>query len=316
MSYFSHNGKKVYVAGHTGLAGSAICRGLEKENCNIITASHSELDLIDQSEVNNWFSQNKPDVVYIAAATAGGIHANYEFPAEFIYNNLMIQCNLINASHKFGVSKLCFLGSSCIYPGKAQQPMVESCLLTGPLDKHNIWYAVAKIAGLYLVDGFSKQHSCDFISVMPANLYGPGDKYSEKNSHVVAALIDRFHKAKLKRLPSVSVWGTGVARREFMHCDDMANAVIHTMKHYSSPEIINIGTGKDISIRDLAYIIKEITEYQGDIIFDETKLDGVPRKVVSVDKLENLGWSSKISLRDGLVDTYSDYLDCYGNNDA
>jgi GDP-L-fucose synthase len=311
MSLFNHEGKTVYVAGHSGLAGSAICRALESEQCNIITASHAELDLVDQTKVDQWFCQNRPDVVYLAAATAGGIHANFQYPADFIYNNLMIQCNVIKASYKYGVSKLCFLGSSCIYPGRAQQPMTEDCLLTGPLDQHNIWYAVAKIAGLYLVDGFSRQYSCEFISVMPANLYGPGDKYSEGNSHVVAALIDRFHTAKIEGAPTVDVWGSGTAHREFMHCDDMANAVVHTMKHYSSPKILNIGTGSDISIRDLAFLIKEITNYQGKVLFDETKLDGVPRKVVSVDKLKALGWESKINLREGLIDTYNSYLETH-----
>ena len=312
MSIFSHEGKRVYVAGHSGLAGSAICRALTKENCSILTVSHKELDLINQAKVNEWFELNRPDIVYLAAATAGGIHANYDFPADFIYNNLMIQCNIINSAFKYDVSKLCFLGSSCIYPGLAKQPMTEDCLLTGPLDQHNIWYAVAKIAGLYLVDGYSKQHSCDFISVMPANLYGHGDKYSEGNSHVVAALIDRFHKAKITNQKTVDVWGSGNARREFLHCDDMASAIIHVMKNYNSPEIINIGTGEDIAIRDLAFLIKEVTEFEGLINFDKTKLDGVPQKVVCTKKLRSLGWKSCINLKEGLRNTYLDYLKIYG----
>lgn len=312
MSIFDHSGRVVYVAGHAGLAGSAICRVLQEENCNIITATHRQLDLTDQSKVNEWFSDQKPEVVYLAAATAGGIHANYDYPADFIYNNLMIQCNIIQAAFKSGVKKLCFLGSSCIYPRLAKQPMEENCLLTGPLDQHNIWYAVAKISGLYLVDGFSKQHSCDYISVMPANLYGKGDKYSESNSHVVAALIDRFHKAKISNESSVVVWGSGNARREFLHSDDMAAAIFHLMKNYSSPEIVNIGTGEDISIKELAFLIREIIGFQGEIEFDTSKPDGVPQKVVSVEKLASLGWRSKISLRDGLVETYKDYLEVHG----
>lgn len=309
---FSHHGKKVYVAGHSGLAGSAICRALESEKCEIIKASHKELDLINQSQVDDWFSHHKPHAVYLAAATAGGIHANYDYPADFIYNNLMIQCNIIQAAYKYGTSKLCFLGSSCIYPRLAEQPMKEECLLTGPLDKHNIWFAVAKIAGLYLVDGYAKQHACDFISVMPANLYGKGDKYSQNNSHVIAALINRFHKAKLSNDPSVIVWGSGLTRREFLHCDDMASAIIHLMKNYSSPELVNVGTGKDITIKDLASLIKDIVGYKGELIFDKSKPDGVPQKVVNVDRLKDLGWENKIGLREGLISTYQDYLENYG----
>jgi len=308
VNIFSHHAKKVYVAGHSGLAGSAICRALKNEKCEILIASHGELDLINQAQVEEWFSHYKPDAVYLAAATAGGIHANFDFPADFIYNNLMIQCNVLHAAYKYGTSKLCFLGSSCIYPRLAPQPMKEDCLLTGSLDRHNIWYAVAKIAGLYLVDGYAKQHSCDFISVMPANLYGQGDKYSEKNSHVVAALIDRFHRAKLFNAPSVTVWGSGLARREFLHCDDMANAVVHLMKNYSSPEIVKIGTGEDITIKELAYLIKDIIMYEGELIFDQSKPDGVPQKVVDVERLKGLGWSSKIGLEEGLISTYRDYL--------
>tara|TARA_B100000900_G_C20525006_1_gene693807 strand:+ start:288 stop:1232 length:945 start_codon:yes stop_codon:yes gene_type:complete len=306
---FKHNEKKVYVAGHSGLAGSAIVRRLKRENCSILTATHSELDLTIQNDVNEWFNEYRPDVVYLAAATAGGIHANYERPAEFIYNNLEIQNNVINASYVNKVEKLCFLGSSCIYPRLADQPMKETSLLTGPLDKHNIWYAVAKISGLMLIDGYSKQYGCKFISVMPANLYGPGDKYTEENSHVVAALIKRFHEAKIKDINEVKIWGTGSAMREFIHCDDMADACVYLMEHYDSPDLVNIGTGKDISISDLANLIKKVTAYDGKIVFDKTKPDGMPRKVVDTTKLNNLGWFSSIKLRDGLVDTYKNYRD-------
>ena len=308
---FSHSGKRVYVAGHSGLAGSSIVRRLSSENCEILTATHKELELTNQAAVQSWFADNKPDVVYLAAATAGGIHANYEKPAEFIYNNLAIQNNIIHSSHENQVGKLCFLGSSCIYPRLASQPMSEDSLLTGPLDKHNIWYAVAKIAGVMLIDGYSKQYGSQFISVMPANLYGPGDKYSETNSHVVAALIDRFHKAKLVNAPSVEIWGTGKARREFLHCDDMADACIFLMENYNSPDVINVGTGVDSTILDLAHIIAEVIGYTGQIALDKSRPDGMPRKVVDVSKLEAMGWKSKIELREGLASTYRAYITKY-----
>ena len=280
-----------------------------KVNCNILTASHSELDLTIQKDVFDWFEEHKPDAVYLAAATAGGIHANYERPAEFIYNNLEIQNNIIHASHINNIQKLCFLGSSCIYPRLADQPMKEDALLTGPLDKHNIWYAVAKIAGLMLVDGYSKQYGSKFISVMPANLYGPGDKYTKENSHVVAALLRRFHEAKEEKADQVEIWGTGKAMREFIHCDDMADACFYLMENYESPNLVNIGTGKDISIKDLAYLIRDIVNYDGELVFDTTKPDGMPRKVVDTKKLNDLGWVSSIDLREGLEQTYNSYID-------
>lgn len=307
--FFNHKDKSVFIAGHTGLAGSALKRRLMKVDCNILTASHSELDLTIQKDVFEWFAENKPDAVYLAAATAGGIHANYERPAEFIYNNLEIQNNIIHAAYLNKVEKLCFLGSSCIYPRLAEQPMSESALLTGPLDKHNIWYAVAKIAGLMLIDGYSKQYGCKFISVMPANLYGPGDKYTVENSHVVAALIRRFHEAKENLSDSVEIWGSGKAMREFLHCDDMADACFYLMEHYDSPDLVNIGTGKDITIKDLAYLIKNVINYDGELIFNNEKPDGMPRKVVDTTKLNELGWTAKIDLKDGLKKTYYSYID-------
>tara|TARA_B110000483_G_scaffold234318_1_gene304222 strand:- start:62 stop:1006 length:945 start_codon:yes stop_codon:yes gene_type:complete len=306
---FTHTNKNIFIAGHSGLAGSAIERRLMKVNCNILKVPHSELDLTIQKDVFEWFEEHKPDAVYLAAATAGGIHANYERPAEFIYNNLQIQNNIIHASHINNVQKLCFLGSSCIYPRLADQPMKEDALLTGPLDKHNIWYAVAKIAGLMMVDGYSKQYGSKFISVMPANLYGPGDKYTKENSHVVAALIRRLHEAKEGKADQVEVWGTGKAMREFIHCDDMADACFYLMENYDSPNLINIGTGKDISIKDLAYLIKDVINYDGELFFDKTKPDGMPRKVVNTQKLNDLGWTSSINLKDGLLQTYNSYLD-------
>ncbi|MDB2554202.1 GDP-L-fucose synthase [Porticoccaceae bacterium] len=306
---FSHEKKRIYVAGHRGLAGSAIVRRLSNFDCELLTAGHEDLDLTNQADVNTWFSNNAPDVVYLAAATAGGIHANYERPGEFIFNNLAIQNNVIDAAYRCGVEKLCFLGSSCIYPRLAPQPMREESLLTGPLDKHNVWYAVAKIAGLMLVDGYSKQYGCDFISVMPANLYGPGDKYTEENSHVVAALIKKFHEGKITKDASVEIWGTGAAMREFLHCDDMADACVHLMESYSSPEIINIGTGVDVSISDLAYLIKDVVGYDGEVVFNPNKPDGMPKKVVDTSALEKAGWSSKISLAEGLASTYKSFLE-------
>lgn len=305
---FSHKGKRVYIAGHLGLAGSALERRLLNEDCEIIKATHAELDLTKQNDVENFFNNNKPQAVYLAAATAGGIHANYEKPAEFIYNNLAIQNNVISSSYKNNVKKLCFLGSSCIYPRLAEQPMKESALLTGSLDKHNIWYAVAKIAGLMMVDGFSKQYGCKYISVMPANLYGPGDKYSDENSHVVAALIKRFHESKISNKKEVEVWGTGNAMREFLHCDDMADACVYLMENYESPNIINVGTGQDISIKDLAFLIKEIVGFSGSLRFDTSKPDGMPRKVVDVSKLSELGWKSKIDFKEGISETYKEFL--------
>lgn len=305
---FSHRGKRVYVAGHTGLAGSALTRRLASEQCEIICENHLNLDLTNQSDVNSWFTKHKPDVVYLAAATAGGIHVNYDRPAEFIYNNLQIQSNVIHASYQNGVEKLCFLGSSCVYPRLSSQPMREDCLLTGPLDKHNIWFATAKIAGLYLIDGYSKQYGCNFISVMPANLYGPGDKYSDENSHVVAALIKRFHLAKIKGYEQVVIWGTGSPQREFLHCDDMADACVYLMENHNSSELVNIGTGSDVSIRELARLIKGVVGYEGEVVFDPKKPDGMPRKVVDVSKLSNIGWRSKIGLDIGLASAYEAYL--------
>ena len=308
---FSHEGKKVYVAGHTGLAGSAIVRRLEESASKILKVSHSELDLTNQKAVQDWFKHNRPDVVYLAAATAGGIHANYEKPAEFIYNNLAIQNNIINSSYEYGVEKLCFLGSSCIYPRLAQQPMQESSLLKGPLDKHNIWYAVAKIAGLMTIDGYSKQYGCKYISVMPANLYGPGDKYTEKNSHVVAALIKRFHECKILKRSEIEVWGTGKAMREFLHCDDMADACVFVMEKVNNKKTeqthINIGTGEEISIKDLAVLIKKRIGFKGSLLFNTSKPDGTMRKVTDVTKIHSLGWKHTVALEEGIDKMYEWY---------
>lgn len=305
---FTHENKKIFVAGHNGLVGSSVLKRLQNKNCEILSVPREDLDLRDQLKVEKWFKNNKPDAVYLCAATSGGIHANYELPAEFIFNNLAIQNSVIHASYLSNVEKLCFLGSSCIYPRDCEQPMKESSLLSGPIDKHNIWYAVAKIAGIFMCDGYYKQYGLNSISVMPANLFGPGDKFSEENSHVVPALIDRFHKAKIKNLKKADVWGSGMARREFLFVEDMADAVVFLMENYDSSEIINVGNSVDYSIKDLAEMIALCVGFKGDLVFDETKPDGVPRKLVDSKKLLNLGWEPKTSLKKGIEETYKWYL--------
>lgn len=306
---FSHRGKRIFVAGHRGLAGSALMRRLAREGCTLLTATHAELDLTRQEAVEQWFDRHRPDVVYLAAATSGGIHANFERPAQFIYDNLAIETAVIHAAHRTDVEKLCFLGSSCIYPRLAPQPMREEALLTGPLDTYNMWYAVAKIAGVMMVDAYARQYGCDFISVMPANLYGPGDKFTPENSHVVAALIDRLHRAKVSGASEAVIWGTGRAKREFLHVDDMADACVHLMNHYSSPEHVNLGTGSESTIAELAEAIADVVGFRGRLVYDSSKPDGVPRKVVSVERLNALGWTAKIPFREGLAGTYRWYLD-------
>lgn len=304
----SHKGKKVYIAGHTGLAGSAILDMLKRKNCDLIYEISSRLDLRNYSLVEKWFKENKPEIVYLCAATAGGIHVNYSKPGDFIYNNLAIQNSIIECSRKFDVEKICFLGSSCIYPRLAPQPMKEDTLLTGPLDKHNIWYAISKIAGVYLCDGYSKQYGLDSLCVMPANLYGPRDKFTESNSHVVAALLDRFHKAKVNNSESVDVWGSGKARREFLFSSDMADACVFLMENYDSKEIVNIGNGIDYTIKNLAEMIAECVGFQGKLRFDKSKPDGMPRKIVDVTKLNSIGWKAKVPFSQGISDTYDWYL--------
>ena len=313
---------KTYVAGHRGMAGSAIVRVLqEKGGCEIITRSHEELDLTDQSAVRSFFEAERPDQVYLAAAKVGGIHANNTYPAEFMYVNLMIEANVIDAAFQHGVKKLLLLGSSCIYPRMAPQPMSEEELLTGTLESSNEPYAIAKIAGIKLCESYNRQygesHSVDYRSVMPANLYGPGDNYHPENSHVVPALIRRFHEAKVSRLPSVTIWGSGTPRREFLYVDDMATASVYVMnldkKAYDShtqPMLshINIGVGNDLAIAELAELIGKIVEYQGDVKFDRDKLDGAPCKLMDSSRLNKLGWEAKTGFEEGLTITYRDFL--------
>ncbi len=303
-----HNEDKVYVAGHRGMVGSAIVRKLESEGFkNIVTKTLSDLDLKVQSDVETFFQEEKPDYVFLAAAKVGGIVANNTYRAEFLYDNLMIQNNVIHQSYMNGVKKLLFLGSSCIYPKLAPQPLKEDALLTGPLEPTNEPYAIAKISGIKMCDAYRDQYGCDFISVMPTNLYGPNDNYDLKNSHVLPALIRKFHEAKVEGKSFVEIWGTGSPLREFMHVDDLASACFYLMQNYSEPGFVNIGVGKDISIKDLAIMIKNIVGFDGELKFDTSKPDGTPRKLMDVSKLENLGFKYSIELEDGIRSVYEDY---------
>jgi GDP-L-fucose synthase len=299
---------KIYVAGHNGMVGSAIVRRLKKDGFeNILTRSSRELDLRRQDEVEQFFYRARPDYVFLAAAKVGGILANNTYRGEFLYDNLMIEANVIEASRKYGVKKLLFLGSSCIYPKLAPQPLKEEYLLTGPLEPTNEPYAIAKIAGIKLCDAYRSQYGCNFISVMPTNLYGPNDNYDLKTSHVLPALLRKFHEAKIKGEKEVVMWGTGSPLREFLHVDDLADACLFLMENYDEPGLVNIGTGKDISIKDLALLIKKIVGFEGEIVHDLSKPDGTPRKLLDVSKLNKLGWKAKIGLEEGIRRVYEDY---------
>ncbi|HEY4495605.1 MAG TPA: GDP-L-fucose synthase [Candidatus Paceibacterota bacterium] len=299
---------KIYVAGHKGLVGSAIVRALEKQGYdNLILRTHSELDLLDQKSATDFFKKEKPEYVFLAAAKVGGIMANRTYPADFIYQNLQIQNNIIHHSHLNGVKKLLFLGSSCIYPRLARQPIKEEYLLTEALETTNESYAIAKIAGIKMCQAYNKQYGTDFISVMPTNLYGPNDNFDPETSHVLPALIRKFHEAKINNQTEVVVWGTGAPKREFLYVDDLADACIFLMNNYDNSEIINIGTGEDISIKELAEMIKEITGFTGEINWDASKPNGTPRKLLDVGKLHNLGWKHQINLPDGILSVYEWY---------
>lgn len=303
---------KIYIAGHRGMVGSAIYRKLQQFGYdNIITRSSEELDLKNQQAVDDFFAGEKPDYVFLAAAKVGGIMANNTYRARFLYDNLMIQTNVIHAAYKHEAKKLMFLGSSCIYPKLAPQPLREDYLLTGPLEYTNEPYAIAKITGIKMCENYRLQYGCDFISVMPTNLYGPNDNYDLQNSHVLPALIRKFHEAKVNNKPVVEIWGTGNPKREFLHADDLADACCFLMEHYREPELINIGTGEDIAIKDLAYLIQEIIGYEGKLEFDTSKPDGTPRKLMDVTKLHNMGWKHKFSLKEGIHDAYNDFLKRY-----
>lgn len=305
---------KIYVAGHRGMVGSAILRKLEAEGFyNISTRTFSELDLRSQSDVALFFEKEKPDFVFLAAAKVGGIVANNTYRAEFLYDNLVIQNNVIHHSYLNGVKKLLFLGSSCIYPKMAPQPLKEDALLTGLLEPTNEPYAIAKIAGIKMCDAYRDQYGCDFISVMPTNLYGPNDNYDLKNSHVLPALIRKFHEAKIEGKDQVEIWGTGSPLREFMHVDDLVSACYYLMQNYSDSGFVNIGVGKDISIKELALMIKTIVDFKGELTFDTSKPDGTPRKLMDVSKLENLGFKYNIELEDGISSVYEAYVNKLDN---
>jgi len=297
----------VYVAGHRGLVGSAICRRLQKEGATVVTASRDQVDLKSRSAVDAFFAENEIEQVYLAAAKVGGIYANDNYPAEFIYDNLTIQTNVIDAAWQAGVKKLLFLGSSCIYPKHAPQPMTEDCLLTGPLEPTNESYAIAKIAGIKMCQAYRKQYGFDAISVMPTNLYGPGDNFDLKTSHVLPALIRKFHEARAAGAKSVTVWGTGTPRREFLHVDDLADACVFLMRNYSAPEIVNIGWGQDVSILELAELVKGVVGYDGNIELDTSKPDGTPRKLLDTSRLSSLGWKPSIGLEEGIRGTHDWY---------
>ena len=305
---FELTGKSVYVAGHRGMVGSAIVRRLARENVNVVTVERREVDLCNQAAVFDWFAKARPQVIFLAAAKVGGIVANNTLRAEFIYDNIAIAANVIQAAHQNGAEKLMFLGSSCIYPKLAPQPLREDSVLTGPLEPTNEPYAIAKIAGIKMAEAYRSQYGSDFISVMPTNLYGPGDNYHPELSHVVAALIRRFHEAKLSGAKSVAVWGTGTPRREFLYVDDMADACVHLMKTYSGAELINVGTGEDIAIAEFARVVAGIVGYRGDISFDTSRPDGTPRKLLDISRLDKLGWRATTSLQDGLKRAYEAYL--------
>jgi GDP-L-fucose synthase len=315
MSTFPLKGKKVWVAGHRGMVGAAIARRLARENCELATVTRAEVDLRDQRAVRNWVEKTKPEVVFLAAAKVGGILANDTCPADFLYDNLMIEANVIEASFRAGVAKLLFLGSSCIYPKFAEQPIVESALLTGPLEPTNEAYAIAKIAGIRLAQAYRRQHGCDFISAMPTNLYGPGDNFDLNSSHVMPALIRKAHEAKLRGDREIVVWGTGTPRREFLHVDDCADACVHLMKVYSDAEHVNVGSGEDITILELTRLVCQVVGFEGEIVHDLGKPDGTPRKLMSAARIGALEWKPSIGLSQGLASAYQWYLHSSGTRD-
>nr|WP_206118639.1 GDP-L-fucose synthase [Rhizobium laguerreae] len=305
--------KKIWVAGHRGMVGSALVRRLHSENCTVITATRQELDLKRQDEVERFVQTNRPDAIILAAAKVGGILANDTFPADFLYDNLIIEANIFEAAHRNGVDRLLFLGSSCIYPKFAPQPISEDALLTGPLEPTNEWYAVAKIAGIKLADAYRKQHGRDYISAMPTNLYGPGDNFDLQSSHVLPALIHKAHLAKVTGASEIAIWGTGKPRREFLHVDDCADALVFLLKSYSDAQHVNVGSGEDIEVIELARLVCRVVGYEGKIAHDLSKPDGTPRKLMSTDKLKNMGWKPRISLEEGIRAVYDWFLQFEGN---
>jgi GDP-L-fucose synthase len=313
---YSLNGKRIFVAGHRGLVGRSLVARLECEGCEVLTAERKTLDLSRQQQVEDWLYEARPDAIFVAAAKVGGIQANNTRPAEFIYENLAIETNLIHAAYEVGVEKLVFLGSSCIYPRLAPQPMPEEALLTGPLEPTNEWYALAKIAGIKMCDAYRRQYGVDFVSIMPTNLYGPGDNFSLEGGHVLPALLRRFHEAKESGTVEVTVWGSGAPLREFLHVEDLADGVVFLTKHYSAEGHMNIGAGEEISIRDLAELIKHVVGFEGAIVFDDSKPDGTPRKLVDASKLRAMGWNPSITLEEGVRCTYDWLLARLNANEA
>lgn len=307
-SEYSLAGKRVWVAGHRGMVGAALTRRLRSESCTLVEVARRDVDLREQAAVRSWMTRERPEAVFVAAATVGGILANNTRPAEFLYDNLMIEANIIDSAQKIGVEKLLFLGSSCIYPRLAPQPMIEKALLTGPLEPTNEWYAIAKIAGIKLAQAYGRQYGCRFISAMPTNLYGPNDNFDLASSHVLPALIRKMHEAKAARAESVTLWGTGRPRREFLHVDDLADALVHLIKVYDGEGHVNVGIGEDISIAELAAICARVIGFEGCFDYDTSKPDGAPRKLLDVSLLDSLGWRASIPLEAGIADTYRWFL--------
>ncbi len=308
---YSLDGKRVWVAGHGGLVGSALVKRLAAERCELISVTRDKLDLRRQIDVEEWLAEVRPEAVFLAAATVGGIHANDSRPADFLYDNMMIEANIVHAAWRVGVEKLLFLGSTCIYPKFAPQPMAEDDLMTGPLEPTNRWYALAKIAGIYLCQSYRRQHGCDFISAMPTNLFGPGDFYEAENSHVIPALMGKIHKARQENATEVEIWGSGEPYREFLYSEDAADALVFLMKTYSGASHVNVGTGEELKIIDIARLIADIAGYRGAWKFDRSRQDGTPRKLSDSSLLKTLGWTPRTSLRDGLQATYDWFREAY-----
>lgn len=306
---YSLSGKRIWVAGHRGMVGSAIVRRLQSAQCEVLTVDRRELDLLDQAAVRAWMAKSAPDAIFLAAAKVGGILANDSFPADFIYQNLVVETNVIDAAHRADVAKILFLGSSCIYPKLADQPIREDSLLTGPLEPSNEWYAIAKIAGIKLAQAYRRQYGRDYISAMPTNLYGPGDNFDLQSSHVLPALIRKADEAKKAGAADITIWGSGTPRREFLHVDDCADACVYLMEHYSSDEHVNVGSGEDITILDLAKLVCDVVGFEGEITRDSSKPDGTPRKLMSSARMRAMGWEPVIGLREGIASTYAWFLD-------
>ena len=306
---FPLKGKRVWVAGHRGMVGSALVRRLEAEDCTVLTVGREVVDLRRQVETESWMAETRPEAIFLAAGTVGGILANDSYPADFLYDNLMIEGNIVSQAHRLGVEKMLFLGSSCIYPKHAPQPIPEDALLTGPLEPTNEWYAIAKIAGIKLGQAYRRQHGCDFISAMPTNLYGPGDNFDLNSSHVAPALMRKAHEAKLAGEDRLTIWGTGSPRREFLHVDDCADALVHLMMTYSGHDHVNVGAGDDLTILELAQLICEVVGFEGEIVCDSTKPDGTPRKLMDSGRLRATGWAPRIGFREGLANTYRWFLE-------